>query len=138
LTAEREPEVKEGLYYTNEHEWVSLEGDIATVGIDDFAQQQLTDIVFIELPETGKKVAQMEVLASVESVKSVSDVYAPLSGEIVEVNEELREHPEFLNQDPYGKGWIVKLKVDKENAKKELEKLMDAASYKQFLKQQKS
>lgn len=99
------------LKYSEEHEWVKVEGDIVTVGITDFAQQQLTDVVYVELPEIGKKVEQNGNLCVVESVKSVSDIFCPVLGEVVEVNSELTDKPELVNEDPYGKGWIAKFKV---------------------------
>ncbi|MBW2984147.1 glycine cleavage system protein GcvH [Candidatus Woesearchaeota archaeon] len=123
----------EELKYSKEHEWVKLEGDIAVVGITDFAQKQLTDIVFVELPEKGKKVEANKQLAVVESVKSVSDVFAPVSGEITEANEELANAPETLNKDPYGKGWIAKIKVDD---KSQVDSLMSAKEYEDFIEKE--
>jgi len=104
--------VPEDLLYTKEHEWVKLEGDVAIVGITDYAQDQLGDIIYVELPEVGRKVKRMETVATVEAVKTAADVYSPLSGEVVEINAELNDHPELLNQDPYGKGWMFKLKIE--------------------------
>jgi len=124
----------ENLKYTKEHEWVKLEEDIATMGITDFAQNQLTDIVFVELPKKGKKVEQFEQIAVVESVKSVSDIFAPLSGEIIEVNEKLKDNPETLNKDAFGEGWIAKIKI---KDKKELDNLMSADDYTKFVKKEK-
>jgi len=113
--------------YSKEHEWAKDNGDgIITMGITDHAQELLTDIVFVELPETGKKVEQMEPLAVVESVKSVSDVYSPVSGEVVEVNDILEEQPELINQDAFGEGWIARIKMDDPA---ELDNLMDAVGY---------
>lgn len=120
------------LKYSKEHEWVKAEGDTATVGITDFAQKQLTDIVFIELPEKGKHATQGKAMAVVESVKSVSDVFAPVSGEIIEVNKELADSPELINKEPYGKGWMVKIRIEN---KKELDSLMPAAEYDKFAKE---
>jgi glycine cleavage system H protein len=120
------------LSYTKEHEWARLDGEIATVGITDYAQHALTDIVFVELPKIGAKVEQFKRLAAVESVKSVSDVYAPMSGEVIEVNEELKSKPEMVNADAFGKGWIAKIKVSKHDEKKNL---MDSAAYDEYLKQ---
>src|SRR3989338_2890031 len=117
------------LKYTKEHEWVKVENEIAIVGITDHAQELLTSLVFVELPEIGKKVEQMKPLAVVESVKSVSDVYAPVSGEVVEVNISLTKKPEIINQDAYGKGWIARIRIADS---KELGKLMDADSYTEF------
>ena len=119
-------EVPEGLKYTKEHEWIKVEGNEGTVGITDYAQHALTDVVFVELPEIGKKVEQFKTAAAVESVKSVSDIYAPASGEVIEVNEQLKDHPEIVNHDPYGKGWIFKIKLAD---KKELNSLMSAEEY---------
>lgn len=122
------------LKYSKEHEWVKLEGDIAIVGVTDFAQKQLTDIVFVELPEKGKKVEQGKQMAVIESVKSVSDVFSPVTGEVIEVNEELKDNPEVINRDPYGGGWIVKIKIDNED---ELNSLMTAEEYEKFTKESK-
>jgi len=119
------------LKYSKEHEWVKVEGNIATMGITDHAQEQLTDVVFVELPKKGKVVKQMETVAVLESVKAVSDVYSPVSGEVVEVNETLVDKPALVNIKPYGEGWIVKLKV---KDKKELDNLMTAEQYEEFLK----
>ncbi len=116
--------------YTKQHEWVHIEGDQAKVGITEYAQKELGDIVFVELPEKGKKVKQGETLATVESVKSVSDVYAPISGEVVAVNDALESAPETINQDPHGAGWIVALKPDD---LKEADSLLDAAAYEQLI-----
>ena len=122
------------LKYSKEHEWVKVEGDIAIVGITDFAQKQLTDIVFVELPEKGKHVTQGNAMAVVESVKSVSDVFAPVSGEVVDVNNELTDAPEILNKEPYGKGWIAKVKIENIG---ELDNLLTAEKYDTFLKETK-
>jgi glycine cleavage system H protein len=121
----------EGLRYTKEHEWVKIEGDIGTVGITDFAQHQLTDIVFVELPHVGKKAEQMKPIAVVESVKSVSDVFAPVSGEVVGVNEDLKKTPETVNKDPFKEGWMFKIRISN---RKELEKLMTKGQYDEFIK----
>jgi glycine cleavage system H protein len=128
--SEKELKYLDGLKYTKEHEWVKVEGDIAVVGISDFAQDQLTDIVFIELPEVGKKVEQGKSFCAVESVKSVSDIFAPVSGEVVEANKELENKPELVNEDPYGKGWVAKIKI---SDKAELDNLMSAEEYKKFV-----
>ncbi len=114
------------LKYTKDHEWALVEGDIVTVGITDHAQELLTEVVFAELPAIGKKVEQGKQLAAVESVKSVSDVYSPVSGEVVEVNTELEANPGLINQDAFGAGWIAKVKMSNPA---ELEKLMDVAAY---------
>ncbi len=117
--------------YTREHEWVIDNGNgTATIGITDHAQELLTDIVFVELPEIGRQVKQMETVAVVESVKSVSDVYSPVSGEVTETNLKLEQNPELINEDPYGRGWIAKLRMDDPA---ELGKLMEAAEYEAFI-----
>jgi glycine cleavage system H protein len=115
--------------YTDEHEWVLLEGDTATVGITDYAQEKLTDVVFVELPETGRSVSKGDGVAVLESVKSVADVYAPCDGEVSEVNDALADGPEKINEDAFGDGWIFKLKV----SSPDLSDLMDADAYQQFV-----
>ena len=105
-------EVPDGLYYTKEHEWLKVEGDEVTIGITDHAQNALTDIVYIELPEPGMIVGDMGEFAVVESVKSASPIFAPLAGEITAVNEELEDTPELMNTSPYGDGWIIKMRID--------------------------
>lgn len=121
--------------YSKEHEWVRDNGDdTVTLGITDYAQEMLTDIVFVELPAIGKKVKQMEPVAVVESVKSVSDVFAPVSGEVIEVNLILENRPELINQDAFGEGWIVKMKMNKPE---ELKGLMDAAGYEAMIREEK-
>lgn len=121
--------------YSTEHEWALDNGDgTATIGITDHAQELLTDIVFVELPPIGKKVKQMQPVAVVESVKSVSDVYSPVSGEVLEINSELESHPELINQDAFGEGWIVKMKMDDPS---QLAGLMDAEGYSAFIKEKK-
>lgn len=124
--------IKEDLLYTNEHEWVKVEGDIAIVGISDYAQQQLGDIVYVELPEKGKVVKKMETVATIEAVKTAADVYSPVSGEVIEVNSELENKPELINEDPYGKGWIVKLKMTDPD---ELKELLSAEDYRELLEE---
>lgn len=118
--------------YSKEHEWAQDNNDgTVTIGISDYAQDQLTDIVFVELPEIGRQVAQFDPLAVIESVKSVSDIYAPVGGTVVDVNKSLEDQPELINQDAFGAGWIVKLKVaDPADGVA----LMDAAAYDEFLK----
>jgi glycine cleavage system H protein len=121
--------------YTKEHEWALDNRDgTVTIGITNHAQELLTDIVFVELPEVGKKVKQFEPVAVVESVKSVSDVYAPVSGEVIAANQMLADQPEMINQDAFGEGWIAKLKMDDAA---ELNNLMDAAAYDAFIKEEK-
>lgn len=119
-------EVPDELRYTKEHEWIRIDGDSVVIGITDFAQNALTDVVWVELPELGMKVSSMESFASVESVKSVSEIYAPVGGEVTEVNEALEDSPELINEDPYGDGWICKMTVS--NAS-ELDGLLDGATY---------
>jgi glycine cleavage system H protein len=116
--------------YSQEHEWVKLDGDTATIGITHYAQEQLGDVVFVELPEIGKKVEKGKELAVVESVKAASEVYAPVSGEVVEVNSALSETPATVNEDSMGKGWFAKLKVAD---KGQLASLMDEAAYKKYV-----
>jgi len=118
--------VPQNLRYNTSHEWVLLEGDVATIGISDHAQEELTDVVFVELPPVGKTVDAGDPTAVVESVKAASDIYAPIAGEVVEVNDAVEADPSLVNTDPYGKGWIFKLKV--KNAA-QLETLLDAAGY---------
>jgi len=120
--------IPENLVYTEEHEWLAVEGDTATVGITDYAQGELGDVVFIELPDPGLTVKQMEPFGTIEAVKAVSDLFAPVSGEVTEINEVLRDAPETINSDPYGEGWMIKIRLS-DNA--ELDKLMDAAAYKE-------
>jgi glycine cleavage system H protein len=116
--------------YTNEHEWIRLEGDTAYVGITDYAQQQLGDIVFIDVTTEGETLDKGEVFGTIEVVKTVSDLFLPIGGEILEVNPQLEEHPELVNQDPYGEGWIIKLKPTDAS---ELDDLLDAAGYKEII-----
>lgn len=118
----------EGLKYTEEHEWISIDGDIATIGITDFAQSELGDIVFVEVETIGESLGKNEVFGTVEAVKTVSDLYLPVSGEVLEVNERLTDEPELINNDPFGEGWIIKLKVDHVA---DLDELMDAGAYKE-------
>lgn len=119
-------EVPDDLYYTESHEWIRIEGNRAIVGITDYAQDALTDVVWVELAEVGAKMGAMEPCASVESVKSVSEIYAPIAGEIVESNESLEDAPEIINQDPYGEGWIFTLIMDDSS---QVEGLLDAETY---------
>ena len=114
------------LRYTKDHEWVRIDGDTATIGVTDFAANQLGDVVFVDLPEVGKAVDQFSTFGVVESVKAVSDLYAPLSGEVVEVNGDLGSKPELVNSDPFGDGWMIKVKVGDEG---QLGDLLDAAGY---------
>ncbi len=122
-------EFPEDLKYSKEHEWVLIEGDLATIGITDFAQDQLGDIVFVELPSVGDTLTKDAPFGVVESVKAVSDVYAPISGTVVEINDDLPDHPEILNEDCYSDGWIVKVRITEPS---ELASLMDAAGYEKY------
>lgn len=116
--------------YTKEHEWLRVEGDIAVVGITDHAQNELGDIVYVDLPKTGARLEQGKTLGSVESVKAVSDIYAPVSGEVVEVNEALATTPEKLNEDPHGSAWLVKIKL---SAPDEVNRLLSAEDYQKYV-----
>lgn len=122
------------LKYTKDHEWFRVEGDHGVVGITDFAQHSLTDIVFVELPEVGKKAEKGKSLAVVESVKSVSDVFAPVSCEVLEVNKELESKPQIVNEDPFGRGWMVKIKI---LDKAQVDSLMSKEQYDHYLSEQK-
>jgi len=121
------------LRYSEEHEWVSVEGDVATVGISDFAQQQLGDVVFVELPDVGRTVERGSEIAVVESVKAASEIYAPLSGEIIEVNDALTDEPATVNESPEEDGWFFRMRL---NDPSEVEELMDAAAYQTFTAEQ--
>ncbi len=134
--------VPEGLYYSKEHEWVKIEGNLARMGVTDYAQDQLGDVVYVELPQVGREVKQVTEektkemeLGAVESIKAVSAVYSPLSGRVKEVNKELEDHPELVNSSPYGQGWICVLEPS--DPETELKNLMDANAYTKFLKSQK-
>jgi glycine cleavage system H protein len=122
--------VPSDLRYTKDHEWVRLEGDHATVGVTDFAASQLGDVVFVDLPAAGRSVDQFATFGVVESVKAVSDLYAPLAGEVVETNPALAEKPELVNGDPFGEGWMIKLKVSDPD---QATGLLDAAAYEQLV-----
>ena len=124
--------VPEELQYTKSHEWVRTEGDTATIGITDHAQDELGDVVFVELPEVGTTFDAGDSFGTVESVKAVSDLYTPVGGEVVEVNETLNDQPEKINEDPYGEGWIVKLSASGEGD------LLSASDYEQFLEEEQS
>jgi glycine cleavage system H protein len=119
------------VYFTKEHEWIRVEGDSATIGITDHAQEQLGDIVFAEVPETGRRVSKGQEAAVVESVKAASDVYAPVSGEVIEGNQAVADDPALVNTDPEGEGWFFKLRLDNPA---ELEGLMDENSYREWVK----
>lgn len=119
----------ENLKYTKEHEWISIDGDVATVGVTEFAQSELGDIVFVEIETEGETLDKDEVFGTIEAVKTVSDLFMPLSGEIVEINEGLEDAPESVNESPYEEGWMIKIKLSDAS---EVEGLMDAASYKEL------
>ena len=120
----------ENLKYSEDHEWVKIDGNIATIGITEFAQGELGDVVFIELPEVDDEINEGEPFGTIEAVKTVSDMLSPLSGKVMEVNESLNDKPETINSDPYEKGWIIKIEsLDKD----ELKNLMDSKSYKEFV-----
>jgi glycine cleavage system H protein len=123
-------EIRDGLKYTKEHEWVKLEGDIATMGITDYAQKQLGDIVFVELPEVGKEVEQMKPFGVIEAVKAVSDIFSPLSGKVTEVNSNLQSQSNLINSAPYGDGWIIKIKL---SDPKELDTLLSPEEYRKLV-----
>ncbi|REI11175.1 glycine cleavage system protein GcvH [Staphylococcus felis] len=118
------------LKYSKEHEWVKVDGNVALIGITDFAQSELGDIVFVELPEVDDEVSEGETFGSVESVKTVSELYSPVSGKIIEVNEDLEDEPEAVNESPYEKAWMVKVELNDES---ELDALMDAAAYEEMI-----
>ena len=120
----------DGLLYTTEHEWIRIDDGLGTVGITDFAQHELGDVVFVELPAVGTAVTKGQAFAVVESVKAVSDIYAPMSGEVTEVNDQLGPKPELVNQDPYGKGWIMRMEILQPE---ELKALLSAKDYQNSL-----
>jgi glycine cleavage system H protein len=120
----------DGFYYTKDHEWVKIDENEATVGITDFAQKQLGDIVYVELPQSGVQLEFHQSFGVIESVKAVSDIYSPISGEVIEINQELNDSPELVNEDPHDKGWIIRIKIKDEG---ELDKLMSASEYEKFL-----
>jgi glycine cleavage system H protein len=131
-TEEAIMEIPSNLYYTRDHEWAAAKGNRVTVGITDYAQEQLGDIVYVELPVEGDRVQARETFGVIESVKAVSDLYAPVSGEVLEVNHELLDHPEWVNQDPYGKAWMIAVTLDEA---KDLEDLLDSKGYEALLSQ---
>ena len=120
----------ETLHYTKDHEWISIEDGIATVGITDFAQSELGDIVYVEVETLDEQIGITEVFGTVEAVKTVSDLFMPLSGTIIEFNESLEDEPEMVNEDPYGKGWMIKIKLDNPA---EASELLEAAAYKELI-----
>ena len=125
-------ELPEDLKYTREHEWLAIEDKVVTVGITDQAQEQLGEVVFFELPAAGDKVEKSEPFGVVESTKAVSDIYAPVSGDVAEVNDDLPDSPELVNEDPYGDGWMVKITIGDES---DLEDLMTADEYREYIEE---
>ena len=123
-------EIPQGLKYSKEHEWVTTDDSVATIGITDHAQGQLGEIVYIELPAVGEKISKDDPFGVIESVKAVSDIYAPVSGTVVEINEDLPESPEVVNEDPYGDGWLIKVKMSDAT---DLEDLMDSEEYAEMI-----
>jgi glycine cleavage system H protein len=119
-------EFPENLLYTETHEWVRVEGDHAVIGITDYAQSQLKDIVYVEFPEIGLEIKKGDSMGSVESVKTLADIYSPLTGKVVEINSALKEHPQFVNEDPFGNGWLVKVAIQD---RKDLKTLLSAKDY---------
>lgn len=117
------------LKYTKDHEWVKIQGDEAIIGITDFAQQELGDIVFVDIDTEGETLDEAEVFGSIEAVKTVSDLFMPVSGEIIEFNQKLEDEPELINTDPYGEGWIIKVKISGDSA----QELLDADAYKDII-----
>lgn len=122
--------IPENLRYSKDHEWVSVEGDVATIGITDYAQSSLGDVVYVDFPRAGDKFATHEAFGSVESVKAVSEIFTPVGGEVVEVNDGLNDAPESVNNDPYGDGWMVKVKMDNPG---EADAMMSSAEYEEYL-----
>ncbi len=120
----------DNLKYTKEHEWLRIENDTAVVGVTDYAQSELGDIVYIEFPEVGTSFSQNDSIGTIEAVKTVADLYAPVSGELLEVNTELKDNPELVNQDPYEKGWMLKIKIGDPS---EIDTLMDSSAYKEHV-----
>jgi len=120
-----------GMRFAETHEWVKQDGETATVGISEYAQSQLGDVIYLELPAVGQQLDAGARLGVIESVKAASDLYSPVGGEVTEANEELKDHPEYVNQDPYGKGWIIKLRAVKDNPK-----LLDQKAYDAFVEGQ--
>ncbi len=122
--------IPSNLMYTEEHEWVDIDGEVATIGITDWAQGELGDIVYVELPEMGAELSQMDAFGTIEAVKTVAELFSPVSGEVVEINERLEDEPEIINKDPYGDGWMIKVRI---NDPSELNKLLGADDYKQLI-----
>lgn len=127
-------QVLKELKYTKDHEWARIEGNIVTVGITDYAQDKLGDVVFVEIQEQGSRLRQGERFGTVESVKSVSDLFSPFSGTITEINQDVLDHPEFVNKDPYGKAWMIKLSAN--DIDNEVNNLMNADAYERYCKEE--
>jgi glycine cleavage system H protein len=125
-------DIPDDLYYSKDHEWIRMEGKTAVIGITDYAQKSLHEIVYVETPKVNSKIEQFQSMGSVESVKSVSDIFAPVSGKITEINAELAESPELLNEDPYGKGWIARVQLA--NFDEDLKNLLTAEQYADYIK----
>ena len=123
-------EIKSELKYTKDHEWVKVEGNQAIIGITDYAQGELGDIVYVEVEALGENLQKEEIFGSVEAVKTVSDLFLPVSGKIIELNEELEDKPELINEDPYGKGWIIKMEIENSS---ELDELLNSDSYEELI-----
>ena len=121
--------IPRNLKYTKDHEWISIEGDVATIGITDFAQGELGDIVYVEIEKIGENFSKEEVFGTVEAVKTVSDLFMPVAGEIIEINEELNDKPELVNEDPYGQGWMIKIKLNSS----ETSDLLNSEQYKKLV-----
>jgi len=122
--------IPENLKYTKDHEWIKIDGEEAYIGITDYAQNELGDIVFVEIETEGEKLDKEEVFGTVEAVKTVSDIFMPISGEVLEVNSKLEDSPEIVNKDPYGEGWLIKIKISDQS---ELDDLLDASKYKDLI-----
>ncbi|MDH5782333.1 MAG: glycine cleavage system protein GcvH [Candidatus Bathyarchaeota archaeon] len=125
-------DIPDDLYYSREHEWVRIEGKTAVIGVTDYAQKSLHEVVYVETPKVDSQIEQFQSIGSVESVKSVSDIFTPVSGKIIETNAELAESPELVNEDPYGEGWIVKVQLA--NSDEDLKKLLTAEQYADYIK----
>ena len=125
-----EYEVPEGLLYTRDHEWIKVEGNVITIGVTDYGQKKLREVVYVELPTIGQRVEEGEAIATLESVKASAEVYTPASGRVIEVNSKLVDSPELVNDDPYGDGWIAKIELEEE---REFEDLMEPDEYRKYL-----
>ena len=121
----------ENLKYTDDHEWVSVKDDVAIIGITDFAQSELGDIIFVEFPDTGMSINQKDSIGTLEAVKTVADIYSPVTGEVIEINDNLESSPELINEDPYEEGWILKIKISN---KDELDGLLSNSDYEKMIK----